>query len=98
MEYQIPKERLVKLVSEFIDSKYGELNLEKFDDEYVWFDENGNPIFSANFHGTLFIPHDLVSDITKFFRFEDNETFDYVIQKIWLEKWGESPERVKIYF
>ena len=97
MKYIIPKERLKFLVSEFIDSNFGELKLVEGYDGYLNFvTENEKPVFLTK-RGLFYIDNKHYREMIDYFSMDD-EILDEILLEYFNENY-ELPYKLKgVYF
>jgi hypothetical protein len=105
MKIIISESRIPKIVSEYIEMTYGELNQVYIEDKdiFEWYKEGEDveetyPLFDMSANGTLYVPNTLKKTIGDLFGFETIREVDNAIKGCWKYMFGINPERVNIYF
>jgi len=105
MKIIISETRVSKLIANYIEMTYGELNqiYEEGSDGYLWIREGEildevHPLFSMSSSGTLFVPYSFSRTIGDLFGFEYKREVDKAIADCWRYMFGLRPERINIYF
>ena len=81
--------------------KFGHLvlNRNRKKESFFWTEKGSDfPIFEMNNFGTLWVPDDLLREITKTFNFEDEDDAKEAIKNSWEQIYEIRPKRVNIYF
>jgi hypothetical protein len=106
MKYIIREDRISNLVTKFLQMKFGHLvlNRNRKKNSFFWTEKDSTfPVFELNDYGTLWIPDDLLREISKLFNFDvDGDDDNYDVKQTIIDSWeqlyGLRPKRVNIYF